>query len=327
MFKKILLLSFLSIIIFAPLVFSESTIECVWDRSASCPATYDYVLSVPTDNVFSDAMGRAISCNIQIESNWPLTNVYNNNLCCKSLEGNNLDFEIVRDSHLCSDSSYRNLLYIENDTNSRVAIYSESGSLHQDLEGIFRSEDYRHMLCIKHSNDYGDLDLVFTDDRGFEQAYGQLDYECFFKTSSSANALVSDCNAQFESGDDYEYSVWGRLWENTGSSTCQSDCTRIGTNRVLTRCAIEYPVECENIPPVCNGAILGSFVSYDKNNDGYIDFEIQCSRPWNNVRDLRFTNEDFVVSRETDCQNLVDREYQVKIDNELVKMHVYTCSN
>ena len=56
------------------------------------------------------------------------------------------------------------------------------------------------------------------------------------------------------------------------------------------------------------------------------NYEVQCSSPWTNTRNLAFTNEEVQVSSiENKCSNIIQKKYSVMLNNELVTMSVYMC--
>ena len=157
--------------------------------------------------------------------------------------------------------------------------------------------------------------------------YMNLGYECMFRVSSTVNGLISDCNASFDGSNIYDYTLVGRAEENINNLRCNDDCTSRLDGRLYSSCG-SFLTECSAVPDACDGSIYGGWIQDPLNASQ----EFQCSAPWDNYRVNIYTDESgssssLKVESTNECSSLVDREYQVMIDNELVKMHVYICGN
>lgn len=235
---------------------------------------------------------------------------YNKALCCKLNDPMGQSLGLVNFNHIpvgdsCATGA-KDLVYYTGDTNARLAFRSSL---------LFNQPFYSHKTCVEIPDDFSGIDIFVSDE---DKSY--LGYSCIFKVSGLENGVVSSCDGTFNGGDQYNHTVWARLWEDVSSLKCDSDCTSRLDGRVYTACAGQINI-CSDMPLVCNGALLGSWVWNGST-------EIQCSSPWTNTRDVVFTQEDLKVeSSASDCSNIIVREYPVLLDNELVNMKVYICAD
>ncbi len=314
--KKLFVFMILSILF--GLSFVSANIDCVWETNNvdnSCSAGYDPVFNA--NRYFNDSSGRVLSSNVRL-NNQTYDSNYNRILCCRSDVGT-IDFSTTNSGSSCGTRG-QELLYFTSQTNARIG-YNHFSS--------FNPAFYTDKLCVNLSEEYSQLDLRILDNPGDEIRYAAIGYKCLYRTNDVVNGHVSDCEATFNGGNKYNYSIYGRLWENFNTLSCNYDCTSRLDNRVYSWCAEKVP-DCspfKNELVACHGSLYQGWVGYDTNGDSIIDSEFECSAPWNNYRSLVFTNERLNVQSSNECSNLLDLEYQVLIDNELVKMHVYVCED
>lgn len=246
---------------------------------------------------------------------------YDKSLCCK-INNDDLNNDLSTDIENSGNSCLNNgqlLMYFTEETNSRVGF----------LEAInFDITQYSKQLCIKLPDAFSNFQIKVND-----LNFGAIGYTCLYKTNELTNGHVSSCDATFDNGIEtvsYNYTVWGKLWENLDSLKCNSDCTSKLDNRVYSACSQKIS-NC-NVPISCDGSLSGAWVPYDANGDGIIDStetsETQCSAPWSNIRTQVFTNDVLKVETLDDkCINLVKREYSVMYENELITMNIYICED
>lgn len=254
---------------------------------------------------FNDSFGRVLSSNVAINSDLN----YNKFLCCKinpSVSGKDLgslNITIVdRDSYCPSFS--KDLMYFTNSSNARVGFTGN----------ITNFSYYSKKMCISLPTDFSKLNIFVSNDD-----YSFAGYTCLYRTNNITNGLVSACSASFNSGNKYNTIVWAKLIENSDSLKCNSDCTSKLDGRVYEACGAKI-ADCRLISPKCDGSIYGAYVKYDGSN------EVQCSAPWNNKRNLAFTNENIELSSVNNkCSNVIQRKYSVMLNNELVTMSIYLC--
>jgi hypothetical protein len=199
------------------------------------------------------------------------------------------------------------IMYFTGDTNARVS---------RSYDSTFHTK----VLCANFDQSNGVMHLVWND-----KDLTSRDYACLFKTNDVNNGLASSCGADYNSGDQYLYSVWGILFDSIDSLNCKADCSSKLDNRIYSICSAKIK-SCSDVPLDCDGSLYGSWV---KSTDvRYPNSEIQCSAPWNNYRTSKFTNTTLQITTVNGaCENLIKIEYPFILDDEQIKMGVYVCSD
>lgn len=291
MFKQVLvvLLVFLSLI---PLFSATSgTLSCTY-RAGSCFAGESLVFWA------SDDLSAHIRTSDQPQGPYPYA------VCCSSAIGQ-LSLETVPSTFACNNASDESVLYFTDNINARAA---------KDYDPTHHT----HKLCVGYDDSFSNFDLIVSQ----EQRYNDAGYDCLFRMNSPENSHISSCDRTYGSGQQYDYTVWVRLFESLNAIKCNADCTSRLDNRVYSACAAPIR-ECRAVPVECDGALLGSWVRYSDTQ------EVQCSAPWNNFRDRVFTENTIEVSSTTqdECQNVISIKETVLLDNEPVVMTIYICSD
>lgn len=182
----------------------------------------------------------------------------------------------------------------------------------------YNSSKHEYSLCAKLPTSISAVDIVISQDKNYED----IGYTCLFRTSNNDSGRISSCDAEFNSGQTYDYTVWARAFQSTASLSCNLDCSSNIDNRVRVGCAQKVD-SCQRVPSVCDGSLLNSWVKY---NDSH---QIKCSKPWDEFREnpLDSGSNIQVETNELDCPNVISQDYSVILDNEPVKMKVYVCSD
>ena len=200
------------------------------------------------------------------------------------------------------------IMYFTGDSNARVS-------------RSYNSAFHTKVLCANFDQSDGVMHLVWND-----KDLSSRDYACLFKTNDINNGLSSSCAADYNSGDQYLYSVWGILFDSIDSLNCKADCSSKLDNRIYSICSAKIK-SCSDVPLDCDGSLYGSWVKY-LSDPTVQNTEIQCSAPWNNFRTSKFTNTTLQISTiEGACENLIKIEYPFILDDEQIKMGVYVCSD
>ncbi|MCA9459450.1 MAG: hypothetical protein KC550_02780 [Nanoarchaeota archaeon] len=308
MIKKIMLIGFLIAIAFQTV--SASPLFTCGFKASACNADEELVFYA--HGAFVDGAGLVISSPTRTEAFGPYdSTTFNKSLCCKvnSPLGNpldNVDFTTKAIGASC-DAGEKDLIYFTNVTNGRIA-YPQST--------LFNTSFYTHKVCVKVPDGFSTLDILVND-----EDYTQIGYTCIYKSNDLESSVVSDCDATFGAGLQYKYTAWARLWEDLSSLKCSNDCTSKLDGRVYIACKTKIS-SCSGIPLACDGALLNSWVDNGLN-------EVQCSKDWNRTREKVFSSEalKIEITDNNDCANLIKKEYPVLVDNELVTMSIYVCSN
>jgi len=285
---------------------ATNSITCEFIPVGTCSDGVE-VFYVNNDSVSTDApAGEVLSATASM-----VAAPYNDVLCCKSPFGN-LSSVFVHKDDVCPNGG-EEFMYYTNITNARIGLKDiETSSPYS-----FNKSYYTDKMCLSVPDAFESVDIVVSD----KDLYEDIGYSCMYKISSVENGQISSCDAKFNGGNQYDYTVWTRMWESKASLSCSSDCTSKLDGRVYVACSSQISV-CKNVPSQCNGAILGSWVSINSFQ------EVQCSAPWNVIRSDIITNESLVVKTvdEDKCSNLINKKYSVIVDNELVTMRVYMCA-
>ncbi len=305
MIKKIILAGLMFIITTFAVSGSldSNSISCNWVPDDGTCSQNNIVLYAHEDSF--DASGLVISSNTQLFSGFtPEQQKYSRVLCCVPKTGV-VDFTAIAGDVCPAD--YERIISFTNDSNARASYE-------------FNPAHHYNSSCVYFSEQFSRMDVFYTADKKLADFYERKGYECLYRTNDFVNGHVSDCDATFDGTNKYNVSVWIRLWENVDNYDCNSDCTSKLDNRVYSGCS-EKIRECANVDPLCDGSLLGSWVQYNATH------EMQCIFPWDNYRKKVFSAEKLKVESTGDCKNVVVKKYSVMIDNELVNMNIYSCSN
>jgi len=263
---------------------------------------------------FHDSNGEVLSSNVRVTNS---DSNYNQILCCKInsskiTQSLNVAIENVDGTHKCSGGG-QDLLYFTNNTNARVAFYKYDNG---NVNNLFDNSDYSKKLCLGVPDEFTNLDIKISKNINFKLLQ---DYNCLFMISDITNGVVSSCDASFNGADQYPYTVWGKLWENIASLKCNLDCTSKLDNRVYSACSQKIK-ECENVPSVCDGSLYGAWVKS-------IGYEVKCEAPWTISRKVAFTDVPIEIKADFGaCPNIFKKSYRVLVNNELINMDIYVCS-
>lgn len=279
-------------------------------KASACNA--DEELVYYAHNGFVDGLGLVMSSPTRTEAFGPYNAAtFGKSLCCKvnSPLGNPLDnvkFTTLPLASSCA-SGEKDLIYFTNITNGRIA-YKQSP--------LFNTSFYTHKICVKVPDGFSTLDILVND-----EDYSSIGYTCIYKSNDLESSVVSDCDATYGAGLQYKYTAWARLWEDLSSLKCSNDCTSKLDGRVYVACKTKIS-SCSGIPLACDGALLNSWVDNGAN-------EVQCSKTWNKTREKVFSLDSIKIeiSDKNNCANLIKKDYPVLVDNELVTMSIYVCSN
>lgn len=302
MIKKI---AFLIVLLFSIQVVFSTSVSCQFRenicQSGETPIFY------ANDNFFQENPLnplKPLSSPMELPG-FPRSNFYSKPLCCSSPHGS-LNFEFKSNSQSCSDGS-EEIMFFTNYTNGRVSFAP--------------STDTYYRTCVTSPENFSSFDIKVNDSLIYQRA----GYSCIYRVSNFTNAHISSCDAKFDNGKTYKYAVWARLFENTNSLRCNSDCTSKLDSRVYSACSSKVR-GCELVPTACDGSIYGGWVKVPNSS-----YEVQCSAPWDNYRAEIFTNEAVNVegasNEEDSCQNIISKKYNVFIDNEQVVMKIYVCED
>jgi len=301
----IIIIYFFSIVFSAP---TTTVFSCKF-RDNSCEPgeklmfyTYAYNYNNEIKNPLGEVMNSKVLLPISHYTDY-LT-YYPKALCCKTSVGF-FNLSIKDSTQKCSLGTYP-LLWFSNYVNSRVS-----------LSGF---PTYKYKMCVGVSNNFLDLDVRVT-----KQDLSGSGYSCLFRISGNLSGEISSCNAIYTttSGESkkYEYIAWAKLLKNPNSLKCTSQCSSKLDHRVYISCEKYYPT-CKNVPPVCDGKLEGSWVSYDQYR------EIKCEYPWNIFKKKVFTDADVnVQSSSQNCKNLISKEIPVIYQNQKVYLKIFTCAN
>lgn len=313
---KIKILTILMLLLALTSVNSASKLfECNW-RDGSCQA--DESPFFYANQHFTDGSGNVLSSNVAIVSD----SNYNQALCCKINEGENGDLGSISISNkpiedacdTAQNSGTDELMYFTGSDNARVGFDLEEND-------NFNKTYFSHKMCLTYPDTFSHLNIVVSEKKSFSNT----GYECLYRTSNITNGVVSSCDATYDSGKKYKYTVWAKLWENVESLKCNTDCTSRLDSRVYQSCSLKIS-ECSAVPAACDGSLLGAWVEYDEDSDGINDGEVQCSAPWN-TRELQVVSTEVKVSSDDEtCANVIKKEVPVILNNEPVVMGIYICN-
>jgi len=226
---------------------------------------------------------------------------YSKILCCSS-PLTNLKFTTVDVNQNCEG---KNFMYFTSDTNARVA-YTYNSSYH------------KYKMCVKTKDQSTDLDILVVKKDLYDK-YLSANYACMFRTNDIVNGHMASCDSTFGSGQVYDYSVVGRVFDAIDTTPCNPDCTNELDGRIYGGCRNKVPA-CILTPQVCDGSIKGAWVVY---NDTH---EVKCTLPWNEFRKRSFTKEGVDVETITgECNNFIKKEFNVRNNGEQISMMVYVC--
>ena len=262
---------------------------------------------------FHNIHGDILSSNVAISKDVN----YDKALCCKSQYGD-LKVNFINSTDNCDEGD--ELMFFTQDKNARVRFKeeTESGTGFK----TFDLSNYNYKSCVVKPEKFALFDIIASD-----RDYGMSGYTCMYKINNLENGLVSDCDATFDTSSKYKYTVWGRLWEDTSSLKCNSDCTSKLDGRVYSSCVTQIE-ECRNVPDVCNGALLNTWVPVYNSTGGLTDEEILCAPSWDSVKEKTFTNEAIEVKGiEGKCENVVSKNFPVILNNNKVNMRIYICED
>lgn len=273
-----------------------STLECQYKEGICDVGAGEKTLFYANQN---------LSSNVRIyHSSFPYNPSYVYSVCCKSPFGE-IAFTTVEKDLSCPYGG-EELMYFTDATNSRVAF--DYNPLHHDYK-----------LCAEIPDEFSSLDILINDSID----YSLLGYTCLYRTSDVENGHVSSCDATFGLSNIYKYTVWARMWESLDTLKCSADCTSVLDGRVRVACSQKIR-ECEGIPLSCDGSLPGGWVTNLLNTSQ----EIQCSAPWDIVRNKVFTDETISVTTKTgECSNIIKNEQTVLLDNIPVSLTIYWCSD
>jgi len=288
----------------APSSFASDILTC--NFKSSCDT--DETAFIYANQNFNTSSGLVLSSNVAISSYVG----YSKPLCCKvniaSDETNlaKLNVSYIPTSTVCPNG-FEDLMYLTSNENARVGI----------TQNITDFSHYSHKMCVGIPTQFSKLNiLVSTNDYTF------AGYDCLYRISNVTNGVISDCSATFNGVSTYPNKVWAKLTENVDSLKCNEDCTSKLDGRVYSSCGSKI-VSCNLVSPQCDGSIYGSYVKDSTGN-----YEIECSAPWTNIRNLAFTNQKVeVVSTNNKCSNIIQTKYSAMLNNELVSMMVYVCKD
>lgn len=243
-----------------------------------------------------------LSANVKIDNSLP---AYSYSICCKS-NATEVKFSVepkINSTITCPKNSP--LLYFTGNTNARVA-------------KIYNASHHNYALCYEVPDKSYALSINFVPKEGLIK-----DFQCLFRTNAMQNGHISSCDASFNSGNTYQYSVIAQLFAGMDVLSCNFDCSNKLTGRIDYACSLKMPQTCSNVPAQCSSSLPNSWVSYNQTH------EVQCSSPWNNYRSKAFTNEALVVETSSlnSCANLIKIPRSVFLNNEVVTMNIYVCQN
>lgn len=313
--NKIIIITIMTMLI--PISFSAipENIACTWEAPGVCPIDH-VVLNAHGSPIFHDVFsGALISSQVDLGNaitRIPIDGNYNEVLCCDPSKG---ILEFWYDSNPNCGTGY-SIVHLYNETNSRVA--------HEDA---YNPAIHNHTICVEYTEAFSHLDLYVSNQEVFAQLYEDMGYTCLFRFSSNLNAHIGDCDSLFAPapGTPYKYSVWMRIKENVDNLKCNTDCTSKLDGRVYSECSQKIR-ECRGITPLCDGSLYGSWVDIDKDLDGIMDAELQCSDPWNLTRAKVFSQDLVMINTTDECPNVVKETYSAMIDDQIVTMNVFICS-
>lgn len=288
-------------------VYASFTLSCEW-RADSCQGTEKPVLYAHNEFGSDDSpssLDEILSSPVSISYS---SGQFDQVLCCSS-PYDNLGFKTIPFGDSCGENS-QEIMYTTSNTNARLAVQNTPG---------FDLNHYSHKICLDKPEEFATIDMFINKTDSHFESVG---YSCVYRTSSLINGLVSSCDATFDGGKKYEYSVFTRMWQTESSLDCNSDCTSKLDGRVYSSCGSQIN-SCRGIHPSCDGSIYGGWVV----SNSSIEQEVQCSGPWNNFRGGFGAFEDLEISsEESSCSNLISRDYQVMVDNQITNLKILICS-
>lgn len=286
---------------------NTDTLECQF-RDNSCNS--DEVAFFYANKNFNDSTN-VLSSNVAITND----SNYNRPLCCKSPNGE-INITYVSAGSTCPVGTDE-LMYFTSENNSRVRFMNITIKSAPVTLQTFNISHYTQKACVSKPLDFAFFKILVSEDN-----FARSGFTCMYKTNDLENSLVSACDATFNGANQYKYTVWARLWEDVSSLACNNDCTSKLDGRVYKDCAV-YLSNCLGVPIDCDGAILGSWVK-----DTVYGGEVQCSAPWNKVRNNLFTDEPLsVTSNVKGCENIISKSYPVVYNGELINMRIYMCGD
>ncbi len=299
--------------------FGADSLTCLIRDGTGCQGNEIALLYANGNSDFQDAAGRVLSSNSAIA----FSSNYNQTVCCKSnLGAGNLTADFIDETVSCPSVAGRSTVdlihFTSPDINSRIGFRDVSIDSHTTIPTthIFNSAHYSKKLCISIPDIFSSFYLKVSD-----RDLSSAGYECMFKVSSLINGVVSGCDSTFNEGDQYDYTVWGKLTEKTSTLVCNKDCTSKLDNRVYNACG-EKLAQCQGIPEACDGSLLGNWVLFNETH------EVKCEGPWNVYRPRTFSEIQLqVTSTSKDCEgSLINVKYPILIDNEVTNLRVFICS-
>lgn len=288
-------------ILLAPLAFSASEIlSCQWGGTYE-PNEFLFFANDEYSDISGASEGKVLSSPISFSN----VKDYINPLSCTSplnKPGDKLSFYNSGDP-TCGGNEV--IAHFTGSTNG-LAAFEYDASKHTST------------LCTELPTTISSVDIVVSDDPKYET----IGYQCIFRISDNESGRVSSCDASFDSGKSYKYTVWARAFQSLSSLSCNSDCSSQLDNRIRMGCS-EKIESCQNVPNECDGSLVGSWVEYNSTH------QIKCSMPWSEFRmnpseDGRTLD---VTTTEERCPNVITQDYSIILDNEPVVMKVFVCSD
>ena len=298
---KILISVFVAMIFLSPLAFSNSELlSCQWGGTYQ-PNEFLFFANDDYSNIVGPSSGQVLSSPISFSN----VKTYDNPLSCTSPlnePGDELSFYESNDPTCAGDEV---ISHFTSSTNG-LAAFEYDASKHSST------------LCAELPTSISSVDIVVSDDPKYET----IGYQCLFRISGNESGRVSSCDATFNSGNTYQYTVWARAFQSLSSLSCNSDCSSQLDNRIRVACSQKVD-SCQNVPGVCDGSLVGSWVDYNATH------QVKCSLPWNEFRlDPSEAGSTLdVMTTEERCPNVITQDYSIILDNEPVVMKVFVCSD
>lgn len=316
MIKKLIL--FLVLLSFFSFGFSADYFECGIKPVSDCNPSTGVNLFYVNHNFMRD--GKILSSNVALASD----SNYNYGVCCEisNPDLGLLDVSYVNVSDACPDSDEDintkeyDVMHFTGNINSRTGL-----PFIDNVKSSIDDSYFSEKVCVGLPKEFSTISIVATESGDMYRSFSG--YKCLYRTNDLTNGLVSSCDASFNYGNQYKYTVWAKLQENDNSLQCNADCTSKLDNRVYTACGTKI-LTCSRVPDDCDGSLYGAWVNV--NNDPNV--QVQCSAPWTNTKENIFTDEKIVVDTvKNECSNLIKRKFPVTVDNELITMNIYVCGD
>ena len=288
-------------ILFVPAGFSAELLSCEWNKDSYTQEERLFFANEEFTNIEGDSSGKVLSSPVAFQEDQN----YNFPLSCSSplsVDGDKLEFY---ESTQPNCKGNETLLHFTDDTNALASTQ-------------YNASKHSQTLCAKLPTTISSVDIVVSQDNN----YDNIGYTCLFRTNSNRSGRISSCDAEFDNGNTYDYTVWARAFQSEGSLSCNSDCASSLDNRVRTACSQQVE-SCQEVPSMCDGSLVGSWVDYNSTH------QINCEKPWNEYRTNPVDNSTSIQvdTSEAQCPNVISQDYSVILDNEPVKMKVYMCSD